>query len=49
MNQGRAITEADQQDLKGQAEAMMADLRARVQRPLRAPKRDASERRPDAA
>jgi chromosome partitioning protein len=49
MNQGRAITEADQQDLKGQAEAMMADLLARVRRPTRAPKRDLSEQRPDAA
>jgi chromosome partitioning protein len=43
MNQGRAITEADQEDLKARAEAMMADLLARARRPLPAPVRDCNE------
>ena len=49
MNQGRAIVEADQEDLKGRAETMMADLLARARRPLRMPKPDVIEQRPDAA
>jgi chromosome partitioning protein len=49
MNQGRAITEADPQDLSARADAMMADLLARARRPLRAAKRDVEEQQPSAA
>jgi chromosome partitioning protein len=49
MNLGRAITEADEDVLKARAEAMMADLLARARRPVRAPKQEAGEQRPDAA
>ena len=45
MNQGRAITEADPEELKIRAEAMMADLLARARRPLPAPLREVSEQR----
>jgi chromosome partitioning protein len=40
MNQGRAITEADQEELSARAEAMMADLLARARQPLPAAKRE---------
>ena len=48
MNQGRAITEADQEELSTRAETMMADLLARVWQPLRPAKREI-EQQPTAA
>ena len=45
MNQGRAITEADQEDLKARAETMMTDLLARARRPLPTPIRDFDDQR----
>jgi chromosome partitioning protein len=49
MNQGRAITEADQEELSTRAETMMADLLARVRQPLRAAKREIEQEQPTAA
>jgi chromosome partitioning protein len=45
MNQGRAITEADQQDLSARAEAMMADLLTRGRGTLSAPVKQRQKRR----
>ena len=45
MNQGRAITEAEPEDLRARAETMMADLLARARRPLPTRVREVTEQR----